>query len=273
MVIKPLSHDDFPTFYSWARKEGWTISFQEQRLFQNQWQPCFFTLWERGCCCGFISVVIYKTSGWIGNLLIHPEKRRKGYGSTLFDFALEQLEKNQLGRIWLTASAQGAGIYRQRGFVQVEQIIRWTGVGSGQRNKPSPSGSAATVEQLVQLDLDCWKESRRPLLRLLADDGIIFKEGGSMVLLQPGPEFWQAGPWLTPLSAPQETRRLLTAIIETTPVAVPLIMDIVESSSLDLLLRQHGFRIAGQNELMCKSQEPLDDLTAVTALASLGSIG
>lgn len=273
MVIKPINNDDWDIFYSWAKNEGWTISFQEQRLFQNQWRPSFFTLWKHGSCCGFVSVVIYKTSGWIGNLLVQKPKRGNGYGSMLFDFAMERLEKNQLKRIWLTASPQGAPIYRKRGFINVDQIIRWTGLGTGQKSKRNTSGSSATVAELIELDHRCWEESRRPLLTSLEDDGIILKEGKSMALLQPGPNFWQVGPWLTSQRDTQETRHLLAEVIKRTPKGTPLVMDILESSGLDLLLHQYGFKTRGQNELMCKSREAVENLTGVTALASLGSLG
>jgi len=269
MVIKPINNDDWDTFYSWAENEEWTISFQEQRLFQNQWRPSFFALWEQGSCCGFISVVIYKTSGWIGNLLVQPSKRGNGYGSMLFDFAMERLEENQLERIWLTASTQGAPMYRKRGFVNVDQIIRMTGLGTGQQSK----GTSATVTELIELDHHCWEESRRPMLILLADDGIILKEEKSMALLQPGPDFWQVGPWLTSQPDTQEARHLLAEAIQKTPKETPLVMDMLASSGLDLLLHQQGFKTKGQNELMCKSREPVENLTGVTALASLGSIG
>jgi hypothetical protein len=78
---------------------------------------------------------------------------------------------------------------------------------------------------------------------------------------------------LTSQSDTREARHLLSEIINRTPKGVPLIMDIVESSGLDLLLRQFDFEAKGQNELMCKSREPVENLTGVMALASLGSIG
>ena len=273
MVIKPINNGDWETFHLWAKKENWTISFQEQRLFQNQWRPSFFALWDQGSCCGFISVVIYKTSGWIGNLLVHPAKRGYGYGSRLFDFAMQHLEESQLERIWLTASVQGAPLYRKRGFVKVDQVIRWTGLGAGGDDRQKGPESSASVEELVELDRHCWKESRRPLLSLLADDGIILKQANSIVLLQPSLDFWQIGPWLCKHHDPQEARLLLAETIRRTPAGMTLMTDTIESAGLDLSLRQYGFKPQGQNELMCKSREPVELLSGVNALASLGSIG
>lgn len=273
-MIKPINNGDWETFHLWAKKENWTISFQEQRLFQNQWRPCFFALWDQGSCCGFISVVIYKTSGWIGNLLVDPAKRGYGYGSRLFDFAMLHLEESQLERIWLTASVQGAPLYRKRGFVKVDQIIRWTGLGAGGDDKQRGKASSATLEELIELDHHCWKESRRPLLSLLADDGIILKEENSIALLQPGRDFWQVGPWLTDGDDSQGCRRrLLDEMINHTPQGIPLFVDIFESSGLDLVLRQFEFEPNSRNELMCRSLTPVGDISGVDALASLGSIG
>ncbi|WP_321367426.1 GNAT family N-acetyltransferase [uncultured Desulfuromusa sp.] len=273
MVIKSLKNDDWLIFHSWAKKEGWTISFQEQRLFQNQWRPSFFALWEQGHCCGFVSVVIYKTSGWIGNLLVHPSKRGNGYGSQLFDFAIGLLESNQSERIWLTASEQGEPLYRRRGFVPVDKIMRWVGSGTQQQSKQDKNVSSTALTQLIELDYQCWKESRRPLLAILADDGIILNEEKSLALLQPGPDFWQLGPWLTSQPDTQEARQLLDNVSKRVPEDTPVVMDIIESSGLDLLLRQYGFEATGQNKLMCKSRDSVDNLTGIIALASLGSIG
>ena len=44
MQFLNLTEDDWPLFLYWAEVEGWRISFQERRLFQNQWRPYFFAL-------------------------------------------------------------------------------------------------------------------------------------------------------------------------------------------------------------------------------------
>lgn len=278
MIIKPLANDDWELFCLWAKGENWKISLQEQRLFTNQWLPCFYVLWDHGCCCGFVSAVIYKTSGWIGNLLIQPQQRGHGYGSMLLDFAIKNLQQARLKRIWLTASEQGAPLYLRRNFQSVDQVVRWSGLGTGAgagtgQQSESPHHD---LNELLQLDLACWQESRSSLINLLADDSILLKTGSdlasSLALLQTGLDFWQIGPWVSTGQGSQDAQALLEQSCQRTPLGKPLVVDSLKSAGLDLALRQAGFTMQGRNELMCLSQETVT-LSGVNALASLGSIG
>jgi hypothetical protein len=229
-------------------------------------------LWEHGSCCGFISVVIYTTSGWIGNLLVDPQKRGHGYGSTLLNFAMTHLETSKLERVWLTASAQGTPLYRRRNFTTVAQIVRWSGQGTGQVTNHETHSAGNGLKQLLELDRQCWTESRSPLLNLLADDSMIVTAGSHIALLQPGLEFWQIGPWLSSGQGAEDIQPFLNQAVQRTPAGKPLLVDVFQSAGLDLALRQAGFTAHGQNELMCLSQAPVT-LAGVKALASLGSIG
>ena len=88
MTFLPLGDDDWRLFLRWAADEGWAVPLREQLLFQGQWRPYFFALHHKGQVVGFVSAVIYRDSGWIGNLLVDPQQRGCGYGARLFDFAL-----------------------------------------------------------------------------------------------------------------------------------------------------------------------------------------
>lgn len=212
MQFLNLTEDDWQLFLYWAEVEGWRVSFQEQRLFQNQWRPYFFALHSAGALQGFVSAVAYKQSGWIGNLLVGPEQRGHGYGSLLFDFALNFLRRTRLQRIWLTASEMGQPIYQRRGFTVVDQIDRWAATGSGMQ----PPAAERAVVDLIDLDRQCWGESRAPLINSLSDDGDICRSGNSMGLLQPGISTWQLGPWLSADKSAQDNRQLLTQAVEKT---------------------------------------------------------
>ena len=269
MRILALAAEDWEQFVVLATAEGWKIPFQEQRLFQNQWRPCFFVLKERGRSCGFISAVAYQSSGWIGNLLVAPQQRGKGYGAALFDFALALLRQSQPQRIWLTASAQGAPLYRKRGFAVVDRVERWSAQGKAVNNAFAGDFDPG---QLTELDCRCWGESRAPLLKHLCADGPIIASGHSQALLQAGVEFWQMGPWLSAGSCPADDRSIPLRALQTTPAGKMLVADILESAGQTLNLRSAGFSRSGSTELMCLSLKPVQ-ISGVMALASLGSIG
>jgi GNAT superfamily N-acetyltransferase len=268
MIIKTLTNDDWEIFCALAAAESWQISFKEQFLFLNQWRPYFYVLWDHGERCGFMSAVMYKNSGWIGNLLIDQHQRGHGYGAKLLDFAIDHFQKSNLARIWLTASAQGAPLYRKRHFKTVDQIVRWCGQGTGEQTEYTPGDLA----ELTEADTKCWHESRRPLINALADDGIIIKAGASLALLQTGRASWQIGPWVSNGLRCEDAQELLDHATKLTPQGKTLMVDIVKSADLDFPLRQAGFSGTGQNELMCLSTEEIK-LSGVCALASLGSIG
>ncbi|MBN2645984.1 MAG: GNAT family N-acetyltransferase [Desulfuromonadaceae bacterium] len=269
MTIKPLTNPDWELFLNWARLEGWSIAFQERRLFLNQWRPYFHVLWHDGRCCGFVSAVIYKTSGWIGNLIIDPQARRQGYGAFLFEYALEQLLRQpSVNRVWLTASQQGEGLYRKHGFVKIDQVDRWRTHGRATGTCVCPQD----LNALLDLDLQCWRESRATLLKLLADDGCTIRTDGSVALLQKSLDFWQLGPWSARDGSPVCLKKILDLAVARVPQGKPLLTDVLTSSGAALVLQHAGFDYVCSNVLMCRSIAAVK-LKGVVALASLGSIG
>jgi len=268
MQFRPLSDTDWQQFLDWAALENWRVSFQEQRLFHNQWRPNFFALYASGELCGFVSAVAYKESGWIGNLLVPAALRGRGYGSALFDYALQYLQRSQPRRIWLTASEAGQPIYERRGFTVIDRVARWIAIGLG--DSCATVGPAAI--ELINLDRACWGESRTPLINALCDEGHCCRFGGAMGLLQPGVAGWQLGPWLSPARNALENRLLLKQALSITPAGKELLVDTLASSAMELVLRASGFEKQGSNQLMVLSDEPVK-LSGVMALASLGSVG
>lgn len=269
MTIKPVDSHDWQQFYHWAETENWLVSFQEKRLFQNQWRPYFYVLWEGGQRRGYISAVVYSSSAWIGNLIVDPQLRQRGYGTRLFEFALKRLRTiSTLNRIWLTASEQGAPLYCKYGFTAVDRVERWVARGKAGEEEQTDLVLAA----LISLDCDCWGESRKSLLTLLADDSCLVAADGSMALLQTGIDFWQLGPWLSGNHSSSDLRRCLDQALTLAPEGRIVVSDILASSGTSLVLKKAGFKRSASNELMCLSEEPVN-ISGVISLASLGSIG
>lgn len=269
MTITSPDTDDWKAFYDWATVENWRVSFHEKHLFLNQWRPYFYVLWEDGRRCAFVSAVLYKTSGWIGNLLVDPQQRHQGHGRALFEFALQKLrDQPNVSRTWLTASAQGAPLYRKYGFTHVDTIQRWSGCGRGDIQPIKQSN----LESLIDIDSRCWGESRASLLHQLANDSYPLYATDTAALLQAGIDFWQLGPWSTTNASAQACQSVLRQCLSIAPKAKPVITDILASSRLSLTLQHSGFKCHGTNELMCLSRT-LPAIEGVIALASLGSIG
>ncbi len=255
-------------FRAWAAAENWRVPLREEQLFQDQWWAHFFVLRAAGLPLGFASAVAYRESGWIGNLLVDPERRGRGLGAALFDFAVARLRQARVQRIWLTASLSGLPIYQRRGFGVLDRVERWQGQGLGGGESPRQ----ARLDELIACDTHCWGEDRSPLITALAMPATILQQGESLALLQPDPNAWQVGPWLSPTRCPRENRLLLLQALERTPAERPLVVDLLRSSGMGPLLRSAGFVMTGSNELIYSGEEPTP-LEGVIALASLGSIG
>lgn len=268
MITQPLSTSDWNLFLRLARSESWHIPVKEQLLFQHQWRPYFLALRQGGKTCGFVSVVSFRHSGWIGNLLIDPELRGRGYGKYLFEEALKVLNQRPLRRIWLTASVQGQLLYKRYGFEQIDTVVRWSAPGQGRGQLPA---NHATLECLAALEQDCWGEDRRDLLRTIATDALLLQQPNTLAMLQTGIDLFQLGPWSTAQINPRYTRLLLDSALCATPVDKSLFIDGLQASGIELILRQAGFVRHGQNSLMLRGESP--NLSGVMALASFGSFG
>ncbi len=268
MLVQPLSAADWNLFLCLARGESWIVPLKEQLLFQHQWKSYFLALRHAGKTCGFVSAVSYRHSGWIGNLLVDPNLRGRGYGHFLFEEALKFLQQRPLKRIWLTASEQGRPLYEGYGFQQIDRVIRWSSPGRG---GPMPVPAVATLNCLIALEQDCWSEDRRDLIQALALESVLLQQPDQLALLQAGLDVWQLGPWSAARTDSRSTRLLLDAAIAATPADKSLFVDILGSAGLELLLRQTGFVRCGHNSLMCQGDVPR--LHGVMALASFGSIG
>ncbi len=268
MQIGPLKSTDWPLFKSWANTEGWEISFQEERLFLNFWQQHFYVLRHHGDCCGFISAVAYKISGWVGNLLINPEKRLQGYGKTLLLHALNLLTHAGISHIWLLSNKSAQDFYIKFGFQEHDQITTWETTGRG----VLPLQSSCELDDFIALNAHCWGETQRPLHHLLEVNCLPLQSGPCMALLQTGPNLWQLGPCITERIDVNAIRQLVNQACDKTPENRTLQMHVLNTAELDLPLKSSGFSATKIRTLMYLGASP-PFLKNILALASNGSFG
>lgn len=270
MGIQIAAGEDWQRFLALAQLEGWRVSAAEVALFQGELASCALVLREQERFCGMVTAVAYPNSGWIGNLLVPAAERGKGYGARLFDHAVSCLQAQGVDTLWLTASAQGAPLYRRRGFVAVDQVQRWVLRIAG--SAVEHPGAAQELERLLQEDAAVWGERRDRLLAPLAKGGMIFVFGRTLAMLQAGQGRQILGPWTSEGHCPRENRRLLMAVLAAASQETELVSDVLASSPTVGLLAAAGFRPEGRCQLMARGPVSAR-LDALTALASLGSLG
>lgn len=270
MEIKIAGSADWDSFLTLAQLEGWRVPAGEVELFRDPLAECAFALREEGCFCGLVTAVAYPKSGWIGNLLVPQAERGKGYGARLFDHAVAVLQQQGVTTLWLTASEQGAPLYRRRGFISVDQVQRWVLRTAG--SAVEYPGPVQSLDRLLLEDNEVWGECRNRLLAPLAQGAAIFAYGQTLAMLQAGERRQVLGPWTSAGHCPRENRQLLIAVLAAASQESELVADVLVSSPTGSLLAAAGFKPQGRCELMALG--PISArLQSLTALASLGSLG
>ena len=266
--IRTATPVDWDIFARLAAAEGWRISPAERQLFRGPWAGHALALEVDGQWCGFVTAVPHQRSGWIGNLIVPLEARGHGYGRRLFAAAVARLERKRLNSLWLTASEQGRPLYEQYGFVKIDEIERWIGVGVG-----GDEDGLRNNEGLWLADGRAWGEKRRELLMAVAGHGRAFTAVDAVIFLQQAGEMHILGPWYRGESDTRVHRDLLQQALAATDPGRELVVDTLLSSSVHPLLAEVGFTPIGRATLMVRGGPGAARLERMAALASLGSVG
>ena len=271
-MIRQPTPSDWKLFSALAVDEGWRVPQFEDRLFQGSWSHSARVLEVDSKFAGLVTAVAHERSGWIGNLIISPHLRGRGYGLNLFQAALSTLQAQRLASIWLTASELGRPIYEKSGFTLVDTIERWV---SCNRFSDGPAMETTSVakETLCVFDLAAWGEARTSLLDALLEQGQTYAIDDTVAFLQREPGLQIIGPWYSPSCCPRVNRQLLQQILAAADPDVEIVVDILSSSPLRQLLTAAGFACTGKNSLMVLGDGDAPDLSMMGSLASLGSIG
>jgi ribosomal protein S18 acetylase RimI-like enzyme len=266
-MFTPFLETDIAPFLAMAKEEGWICDQWEFAfLLQSFPQGCFVCR-EQGRPVGYITSVKYGRSGWIGNLLVHEDARRRGVGRGLMESTVSALLKAGVETVWLTASEKGAGLYQKLGFVQIDSIMRWTGKGAGSEQlKPA----ALDLESFREVDRAGWGERRDTLLQTTCCRGRLYSSSGGFLCCQQWDDGIQVGPWgcLIGAQAGQLLDQALSGAGERVFLDVP-----AGNLSAAALLVKRGFAVKGSSALMYLGAEPKYKPKNIFALASMGSMG
>jgi len=267
--IRKASGSDWAIFQLYARAERWRVPAQEIEYFQGPAAAGAFVLELAGEWAGFVTAAAHGDSGWIGNLLIAPAWRSRGWGGRLFAHAVTFLESQGAKTLWLTASELGRPLYLQRGFLIVGGVTRW------QRWGESESLPAIPPEQANPdwADALVWGAPRRQLLDFLGARGTWLVAGSTVALLQHGDSLQILGPWVSLSTWRGGAGLILEQACRHVPPGVEMFIDMLDGTPLADLPQAHGFVPVGHNLLMARGPVDPAQLRRLISLASLGSFG
>jgi len=267
-MLLPFMPAHIDRFLQLAAAEGWITDRRELDFLLR----CY----PRGCLvatvdrepAAFITAARYAASAWIGNLLVAPRYRRRGIGRALMAEVLQQIDSSGCATVWLTASADGAHLYRSLGFRQIDSVQRWRACGSLAVALPR----AVDLEQAAFLDRLGWGDSRTPLFAGMQDcAGWLLRKDGFLRCIPAGAGL-QLGPWGA--LAGRVAAKLLEAALRDMAGEGDIYLDVPQGNrSACRLLQAHGFAASGGTLLMYRGRMPAYRPELVYSLASMGSYG
>ncbi len=251
-----------------AQAEGWITGPGEINFFlQSHPEGCLASLSD-GQLSGFITAIRYSRSAWIGNLLVLPEFRCQGIGRGLMQRALHALDHSGCETVWLTASADGAHLYRTLGFRQIDTVQRWRGSGA----TAIRGGDLGYTAAVATIDCMGWGDCRHRIFEALPEKSSSITADGGFLVYSPCADVQLIGPW--GVLSGDSAAVLLDAALGGKGPEREILLDVPENNhAAGEILQSRGFRSSGNTLLMCRGKEPEYRPEYIYSLASMGSYG
>jgi GNAT superfamily N-acetyltransferase len=294
MTVRPMGPEDLAFALDLAAQEGWTPGLHDAPCFYAC-DPGGFLLGEvDGRPIGCVSAVRYGPSfGFLGLYIVAPEFRGLGYGTTLWNAALEHLGDRCVG---LDGVLEKEGGYQRSGFITAYGNVRFSG-SPGPRppalHKPrtppappgreeDPPGSApfeiraacdAPREALHAYDRVCFPADRAAFVDCwirMPDSRALCAVSGGRVLGWGAIKACLSGYKIGPLFADdyEVAESLYLALCSAVPEGETVHLDVPEVNPAGVALAQaHGLREAFRTVRMYRGPEPaaaLDRVFGVT---------
>ncbi len=163
--MRLLEPRDMEGILRMALREGGSSDIAEFRLPHETNPSGCFVLEEKGKLLGGVMTFRHRRSAWIGNLIIAPKHRGRGFGTDLLKRALEYLDKAKVETIYLSAAMGVVDLYEKFGFEKVSGINRWErlpGTNCAMLHVPNEN-IMLRANEVLRLDAGCWRDDRLTL--------------------------------------------------------------------------------------------------------------
>jgi GNAT superfamily N-acetyltransferase len=193
---RPLQPADIPLAMELKNIAGWNQTARD-------WTDCLkfdpegcFVAECKGRAIGIVTSLRYgRRFGWIGMVLVHPECRRLGIGTTLLRAATRYLQECGTECVKLDATPMGRNVYVPMGFMDEYPLSRYEGVAMANGAGVAPGVQAMSPSDLADIiafDAPLFGSERPAVLRSLSgrDSGYCFvwrdveRPGGAVALLR-----------------------------------------------------------------------------------------
>jgi ribosomal protein S18 acetylase RimI-like enzyme len=219
--IRCMTPEDFAFAVELTDSMNWDFTDRDfQFMMELEPEGCFIAL-EGTEKVGIVTAICYGKLGWIGNLLVKPENRLRGIGSSLLKHAMGYLMKKGAKTIGLYSYAETVPFYEKFGFKRESNFIRFVIQSLRKQMEVNiPRGmNEADMADAVKLDGACGLYSREKLLRRILTDSrdlcyVARKNGKLIGFIMADWYRREIGPWLCCPSYTMEALSLLRAVLK-----------------------------------------------------------
>ena len=125
--VRAWTESDVECVFQSVARERWGHSRRDvERCWCLEPHGCFVAELESEPV-GHVSTICYGKLGWIGLLIVNPEKRGRGIGTTLMQKAVDYLKQAGAETLKLEAEETAVPLYRSLGFKEEFDSLRFIG--------------------------------------------------------------------------------------------------------------------------------------------------
>jgi predicted N-acetyltransferase YhbS len=251
VVVRTMLEDDLPAADELRAIAGWNqLPTDWLRVLRYQPDGCFVATIGNELV-GTVTTTSYPHNvgigesvplAWIGMMLVHPDQRRRGIGSSLMQRAVDYLNASGVECIKLDATPAGEPVYARLGFQPEWRFNRWQRPSD---DSPAVVPSSGPETLLNDLDLAAFGVDRGAWLNTLAADSAVVVNNNGFGMMRTGRVATYLGPMTAdgPGAAGEIADTLLSGIHG------PVVWDMPSPNAAgEQLARERGF-------------EPVRDLT------------
>jgi [ribosomal protein S18]-alanine N-acetyltransferase len=248
LSIRAAGLHDVPEILELRRGVGWGAHEWALRLaIEPDSARCFVVEDASGRLVGVGSGVGYPPLGFVGNMIVAEDHRRRGVGGAVLENVVTFLEQMGCTRIELFATEDGRPLYARYGFELIEPGSRarlTRAMAAATSDVAVGDAGADVLDELVAYDAVRFGGERRDLLDLMLNDDarptLLATRRGAIVgfgWLRADDE--RIGPWIS--DDPEAAAAILAEAFRRFPDGAELTTNIPMSNSAGLAwLRAHG---------------------------------
>ncbi|HEY2820278.1 MAG TPA: GNAT family N-acetyltransferase [Candidatus Acidoferrum sp.] len=249
MQLRVMTQQDIPGGVRLNTVVGWNQTDADWERFLTASPNGCFVMDDNGKIVGTAATISYENRfAWIGMVLVDPEYRNRGIGTSLLRRTIEYLDAAGIPTLKLDATPAGKPLYEKLGFVTEYEIDRWIlkRTSKEQSTARNASLSAEHLPRIFKHDNDVFGADRSALLHSLeerAADLTLAKWDGqdlrAYVFGRRGLFADHLGPWMARDAA--TAKALLSEFLHRSPRDTIIVDALKSKPTAGELLREQGF--------------------------------